>query len=448
MKKILISFIVLLINNIYSQNVTLQSFGPSFNNPVEIKHAGDDRLFIVEQSGIIKILNSNETINSNPFLDIEDKVSTNANERGLLGLAFHPNYPSNPYFFVNYTNNSGDTVIAKYSVSSNPDIADTNETILLTIDQPYSNHNGGCINFGPDGYLYIGMGDGGSGGDPQNFSQNLNSLLGKMLRIDVDNGSPYAIPSNNPYGNEIWASGLRNPWKFSFDDNGDLWIADVGQNEYEEINLVSDNPAGLNYGWRCYEGDTTYNTSSNCPDSSELTFPISTYAHTNNGIYKCSITGGYVYKGSQISGMNGVYFFADYCSQEIGMLSYNSDSDSWGMYLDSPNASGSWVTFGEDINGEMYIASINGGLYKITNAALGLNSVSQTKLEIYPNPTDGILFLKNYNQPIELIIYDINGRIVLEYKNYSLEQINLSELDKGIYFIQIDDSSIQKIIKK
>ncbi len=226
---------LLLFNNIYSQNVTLESFGPSFDDPVEIKHAGDDRLFIVEQPGEIKILNSNGTVNSTPFLDIRNEVSSNANERGLLGLAFHPNYPSSPYFFVNYTNNSGDTVIAKYSVSSNPDIANTNETILLTIDQPYSNHNGGCINFGPDGYLYIGMGDGGSGGDPNNYSQNLNSLLGKMLRIDVDNGSPYTIPNDNPYGDEIWASGLRNPWKFSFDTNGDLWIADVGQYTWEEI---------------------------------------------------------------------------------------------------------------------------------------------------------------------------------------------------------------------
>ena len=166
------------------------------------------------------------------------------------------------------------------------------------------------------------------------------------------------------------------------------------------------------------------------------------------GFFKCSITGGYPYKGSQINGMNGVYFFADYCSQEIGMLSYNSDSDLWDMYLDSPNASGSWVTFGEDINGEMYVGSIQGNIYKITDAALGLNSINQNQLEIYPNPTDEILFLKNFNKPIDLIIYDINGRIVIEYNNYSLAQINLSELDKGIYFIQIDHSSIQKIIKK
>ena len=188
----------LITNLTFSQSVILESFGPSFNTPVEIKNAGDDRLFVVEKSGKIKILNQNGTVNSTPFLDIEDRVSTNANERGLLGLAFHPNYPENPFFFVNYTNNNGDTTISKFSVSSDEDIANDNETILLVIDQPYGNHNGGCINFGPDGNLYIGMGDGGSGGDPQNYSQNTGSLLGKMLRINVNSGA-YSIPENNPY---------------------------------------------------------------------------------------------------------------------------------------------------------------------------------------------------------------------------------------------------------
>lgn len=197
--------IILLITNLtFSQSVILESFGPSFNTPVEIKNAGDDRLFVVEKSGKIKILNQNGSVNSTPFLDIEDKVSTNANERGLLGLAFHPNYPENPFFFVNYTNNNGDTTISKFSVSSDEDIANDNETILLVIDQPYGNHNGGCINFGPDGNLYIGMGDGGSGGDPQNYSQNTGSLLGKMLRINVNSGA-YSIPENNPYNDEIKA---------------------------------------------------------------------------------------------------------------------------------------------------------------------------------------------------------------------------------------------------
>ncbi len=446
MKKILIPFILLFFNNIYSQSVTLESFGPSFNSPVEIKHAGDDRLFIVEQPGKIKILNTDGTVNSTPFLDIENKVYYGG-ERGLLGLAFHPNYPSTPYFFVNYINNSENTVIAKYTVSSNQDIANDDETILMTINQPYSNHNGGCINFGPDGYLYIGMGDGGSGGDPQNYSQNLNSLLGKMLRIDVDSGSPYAIPSDNPYGDEIWASGLRNPWKFSFDNNGDLWIADVGQNEFEEINLVTDDPGGINYGWRCYEGNSIYNTSSNCPDSSELTFPVGEYSHSNSGFFKCSITGGYTYRGSQISGMNGVYFFADYCSQEIGMLSYNSSTDSWDMNLSSPNASGSWVTFGQDNNDEMYIASVNGGLYKIVDAALGIDSIDQNKLDFYPNPTDGLILFNNYTEPLDLIIFDINGRIVIEYHNYSLQELNISELNNGIYFMKINNLYTQKIIK-
>jgi hypothetical protein len=212
--------------------------------------------------------------------------------------------------------------------------------------------------------------------------------------------------------------------------------------------LTTNDPGGLNYGWRCYEGNSTYNTSSNCPDSSALTFPIGEYSHNNSGFYKCSITGGYIYRGSQISGMNGVYFFADYCSQEIGMLSYNSSSDSWDMYLDSPNATGSWVTFGEDIDGELYVASIYGGIYKITDAALGLNSIDQNKLNFYPNPTEGIILFNNYSEPFDLIMYDIKGRIVIELNNYSSEELNISKLNAGIYFMRINNTYTQKLIKK
>ena len=179
-----------------------------------------------------------------------------------------------------------------------------------------------------------------------------------------------------------------------------------------------------------------------------MTFPVGEYSHNNSGFYKCSITGGYIYRGSQISGINGVYFFADYCSQEIGMLSYNSSSDSWDMYLDSPNATGAWVTFGEDIDGELYIASIYGGIYNITDAVLGLNSVDQNKLNFYPNPTEGIILFNNYSEPFDLIIYDIKGRIVVEHNNYSSQELNISKLNAGIYFMQINNSYTQKLIKK
>ena len=445
MKKLInyLTLIFICYNSSFSQSVLLESFGPSFNSPVEIKNAGDERLFVVEKSGKIKILNQNGSVNSTPFLDIEDRVSTNANERGLLGLAFHPNYPENPFFFVNYTNNSGATTISKFSVSANQDIANDSETILLEINQPYANHNGGCINFGPDGNLYIGMGDGGSGGDPQNYSQNTESLLGKMLRINVNSGA-YSIPENNPYGDEIWSVGLRNPWKFSFDSlNGDLWIADVGQNEFEEINMVQNNPANINYGWRCYEGNEPYNLSG-CPDEG-LTFPVSTYSHYSSGDFKCSITGGYVYRGNQISGLNGVYFFADYCSGEIGLLSKN-ENDEWDMSLAFPNINGSWVSFGEDINGELYIASINGGVYKIIDAALSNNEIDSNTLNYFPNPFQDYIQI-NSGRPINIELYDLSGRKLREFKNYNQEILDLGFLNKGTYIIKVDGYLVKKLIK-
>ena len=445
MKKLInyLTLIFLCYNSSFSQSVLLESFGPSFNSPVEIKSAGDERLFVVEKSGKIKILNQNGSVNSTPFLDIEDRVSTNANERGLLGLAFHPKYPENPFFFVNYTNNSGATTISKFSVSADPNIANDSETILLEINQPYANHNGGCINFGPDGNLYIGMGDGGSGGDPQNYSQNTESLLGKMLRINVNSGA-YSIPENNPYGDEIWSVGLRNPWKFSFDSlNGDLWIADVGQNEFEEINMVQNNPANINYGWRCYEGNEPYNLSG-CPDEG-LTFPVSTYSHYSSGDFKCSITGGYVYRGNQISGLNGVYFFADYCSGEIGLLSKN-ENDEWDMSLAFPNINGSWVSFGEDINGELYISSINGGIYKIIDAALSNNEIDNNTLNYFPNPFQDYIQI-NSDRPINIELYDLSGRKLREFKNYNQEILDLGFLNKGTYIIKVDGYLVRKLIK-
>ena len=251
-------------------SINLQQIATGFNRPVDIVHAGDNRLFIVEQNnGRIRIMDQDGNINPTNFLDIGSRVGSTANEQGLLGLAFHPNYASNGYFYVNYTATNGNTNISRFTVSANPDVANANsEVILLTVSQPYNNHNGGGIKFGPDGYLYIGMGDGGSGGDPGNRAQNTTNLLGKMLRIDVDGGSPYSIPVDNPFvnngsvSNEIWAIGVRNPWRFSFDrQTGDLWIADVGQGDWEEINMQpAASNGGENYGWRCYEGNIAFET--------------------------------------------------------------------------------------------------------------------------------------------------------------------------------------------
>ena len=307
--------------------LTSQRIVTGLARPVYVTAApGDtDRIFILEQrsgnTGRIRIFDlTTNMLLSTPFLSLS--VSTSS-EQGLLGMAFHPDYDSNGYFFINYTNTSGTTVVARYQVSSNPNIANSGSaTTVLTISQPYSNHNGGMISFGPDGYLYIGTGDGGSGGDPGNRAQDITGqLLGKMLRIDVDS-LPYSIPADNPFvgvsgDDEIWAYGVRNPWRFSFDrDTGDMYIADVGQNAYEEVDVQPANSVGgENYGWRCYEGDHAYNTSG-CPGSGTMVFPVHEYSQGGSP-YRCSITGGYVYRGSAIPDLQGAYFFGEYCSNQI-----------------------------------------------------------------------------------------------------------------------------------
>ena len=300
MKRIFTLLLVQLSLFTFAQSIGLTPFATGFSSPVEITHPrDDDRLFVVQQGGAIRILNTNGSINSTNFLTLTSTTISTGGERGLLGLAFHPNYATNGYFYVNYTNPAGNTVIARYTVSANPNVANAaSGTIILTVAQPFSNHNGGSIKFGPDGFLYIGMGDGGNAGDPGNRAQNSNENLGKMLRIDVDSASPYGIPPTNPYlgieGNdEIWAIGVRNPWKYSFDrSTGDLWIADVGQYQIEEINHVTNTTPGLNFGWNCYEGNSVYST---CTIPATYVFPVAQYTHSAGA---CSITGGFVYTGS------------------------------------------------------------------------------------------------------------------------------------------------------
>lgn len=444
--------------------VGLSEVANGFDRPVNIKNAGDDRLFIVEQDGRIQILNSNGSVNTTPYLDIDANVvniNGGGDERGLLGLAFHPNYSSNGYFYVNYINNAGNTVVSRFNVStSDANIADSNsEQILLTIDQPFSNHNGGDMNFGADGYLYIATGDGGAGGDPQNRAQNLNSLLGKMLRIDVDNGSPYGIPSDNPFANdgdantlpEIWAYGLRNPWKFSFDaQTNDIWIADVGQNEYEEINNAALDASGLNYGWRCYESNAQFNTTG-CPDASTLTFPVGEYSHTNSGSFKCSITGGYRYRGSDYSSFTGWYFFADYCSDEIGYLNY--DGTDWNLTLTGPFGGNNWSSFGQDNNGELYISGLNSGtVYKIIDTNLSIDTVESHSFNMHPNPTkDLVTFSFNDDYPnTQIKLYNIQGKLIETITDVPtrLFQFSTQKLAKGLYIVQVLGSNEQSTFKK
>jgi glucose/arabinose dehydrogenase len=352
-------------------NVELQSFYTNNAVPVGIYSCGDNRMFILEKNQAdIEIVDLNGAY-IGTFLDLTGLVSTGG-ERGLLGLAFHPDYAQNGFCYVNYTNTAGNTVIARYHVSSNPNVADAaSATILLTITQPFSNHNGGHVAFGPDGYLHIGMGDGGNAFDPNANSQNPLALLGKMLRIDVDNGTPYSIPPTNPFFGqndtlpEIWALGLRNPWKFSFDRlTGDMWIGDVGQNAWEEIDFQPAGLGGMNYGWRCYEGNASGNLS-NCQAQSFYDFPVYVYSHASPDNF-CSITGGVVYRGTQYPAMQGVYFFSDYCSSTIHSLTPNGNGGFAQNVLGA--SSNSIVAFGEDVNGEVYVVSNAGPIYKLVDS--------------------------------------------------------------------------------
>lgn len=339
-----------------------------------VTHAGDERLFVVEQPGRIDVIANGERLET-PFLDIVPLVNSRSNERGLLSVAFHPNYASNGLFFVDYTRvPDGATVIARYQVSDDPNVADLDSAeILLTIEQPEPNHNGGLLKFGPDGFLYIGMGDGGGAGDrhgPMGNGQNLNVLLGKLLRIDVDGGEPYAIPDSNPFASqadarpEVWAYGLRNPWRFSFDRaTGDLYIADVGQNAYEEVSFQpAASAGGENYGWRIMEGANCFG-SAEC-DQSGLTLPIAEYSHDTG----CSVTGGYVYRGETYPALAGLYFFADYCSGTIWSLEQTAAGE-WEM-VERLSVDFTVSSFGEDLTGEVYLTGHNDGtIYRLTSTA-------------------------------------------------------------------------------
>ncbi len=342
--------------------------------------AGDtNRLFIVEQSSaMIKII-KNGTVLATPFLNIDPKVSSGG-EGGLLGLAFHPNYASNGFFYVNYTDNSGDTVIARYKVSANPDIADpSSEQIVMTVDQPFSNHNGGMLAFSPnDDHLYIGLGDGGSSNDPGNRAQDGETELGKMLRIDVGNGDKFTAASDNPFGgdpdflNTIWSLGLRNPWRYSFDRlNGDLYIADVGQGMREEISFQpGSSQGGENYGWRCMEGKACTGLTGCTCNSPALTLPLHDYTHSGGN---CSVTGGYVYRGAAIPDLDGTYFFADFCTGRIWSFvrSGNTVSQFTERTAELQPVTGETInnvsSFGEDDKGEIYIIDRDGEIFKIVD---------------------------------------------------------------------------------
>lgn len=453
MKKYLLFSIFFICYTISAQTIALQQFATGFSSPVAMVHPPNDtRFFVLQRYGLIRILNQNGTINATPFLDISGIISTSpGNERGLLGLDFHPNYATNGLFFINYTNASGDTVIAKYTVSANPNVANTTATILMTIDQPASNHNGGCTKFGPDGYLYIGMGDGGGSGDTSGYAQNLTVdtanpsrvFLGKMLRIDVDTTFGtlnYGIPASNPYATtaglrEIWAYGLRNPWKFSFNRlNGDLWIGDVGQDNFEEVNkVVAPLPTGLNFGWRCYEGNAAFSTSG-CAAMATMTFPVAQYDHSTG----CSITGGYFYTGSMYPNFTNKYFYTDYCDNKIRTINSSNSVATTASFA------GNFSTFGEDTVGELYVAGLsNGIIYKIIDSSLGVNNFNKNGLSFYPNPAKTEIFIKNSSEITlsNVKIFDLTGKLVItkSIKSNENPSVTISSLSSGLYIITIED---------
>ncbi len=331
------------------------------------------RIFIVEQSGRIRILR-NGTLLPTPFLDLSGRISSGG-ERGLLGLAFHPQYAANRRFVVYYTNPSGDTRVSVFQASSNPDLADAaSEQVILAVTQPFANHNGGMVVFGPDGKLYIGLGDGGSGGDPQGNGQNRNVLLGKILRLDVNGSGQASVPADNPFAGqsgrrpEIWSYGLRNPWRFSFDRTlGDLYIGDVGQSAREEIDVSTEAAQlgrGLNYGWNTMEGTACYSPSTGCVRTG-LTLPVLDYDHGAG----CSVTGGYVYRGAAIPPLRGTYFYGDYCQGWVRSFRLSGTGVTLPTDWASLRPGGQITSFGEDAQGEIYIVIQSGKVLRIVTAA-------------------------------------------------------------------------------
>jgi glucose/arabinose dehydrogenase len=385
--------------------------------------AGDfNRIFIIQQKGVgglqnvgnilVHDLTTNTTLPT-PFLQLNNlPIPPNNDEQGLLGLAFDPNYASNGYFYINYTSNAsanGTTIIARYQVSADPNVANpASATVLLTQTQPFKNHNGGWMGFGPDGFLYAALGDGGSGGDPGNNAQNMNTILGKMLRLDVST-VPYTIPATNPWVGiagrraEVWAYGLRNPWRASFDrQTGDLWIADVGQENWEEVNFQPASGAppytAANYGWRCYEGIAPYNTTG-CPPQNTMTSPVHVYS-SGTGSGNCSVTGGYVYRGCRIPQARGLYFFADFCSGRVWTFrlvnGLPTELTLRNTELNPPGgpAISTVSSFGEDANGELYITSLAGNLFRLVPTCYA-NCDSSTTAPVL-NVADFTCFLQRF----------------------------------------------------
>jgi glucose/arabinose dehydrogenase len=459
MKKISIFMALLCLSFLgKAQNQTLpelrlQQFGKAkFSSPIDIENAGDSRLFIVERAGKIWIIDSTGKKLTNPFLDISNEVLDNGDEEGLLGLVFDPHYSTNGFFYVNYITKNQHTQISRFKVNSNnANKANvSSETKVLNFMQPFDNHKGGCMKFGPDGYLYDGQGDGGSEKDPLNLGQNLQVFLGKMLRIDVST-LPYTIPSTNPFvgvkksKDEIWAYGLRNPWRFSFDDlTGDLWIADVGQDNWEEVDFQPVNDTGgENYGWRCWEGDHAFDQSM-CVNADEgKTFPIVEYPHDSGD---CAVQGGFVYRGSQFPNMYGKYFDVDYCSGIFRTVF--KDNGNWKQEVVYIGKTLNYVSFGEDKNKELYVAGlVDGRIYHVIDSSSLARTTGNLagNISLYPNPNHGafsVRWISQQNISCLVTVRNLIGQLVFSKTEQAVQglnewNINSTSLSKGSYLLQV-----------
>jgi glucose/arabinose dehydrogenase len=441
-----------------AQEFKLMKFSSGYSNMVGLENCGDNRLFVVEQEGKIFICSATGTKDPTPFLDITDRV-TFAGEQGLLGLAFDPAYASNGYFFVNYVNKAGNTQISRFRVSTDPNIANPNsEKFILSITQPFNNHKGGCTRFGPDGYLYIGMGDGGSGGDPNNNAQNTMSLLGKMLRIDVHSGAaPYNIPPDNPFVGlpnfrpEIWDLGLRNPWRWSFDAlTGQLFIADVGQELWEEVDVEAKGAGGKNYGWRCYEGRHPYNLTG-CQPRDNYTFPKYEYPHVDSIGGDCSVIGGFVYRGTRYPDLFGKYVFTDYCSGLFRLLYKENGDGRVRTVFDGDNSV--YTSFGEDADHELYVCNeINGTIYHIAYGTAQSNFAADkdagNNFTFVPNPARNnitITYNSNKAEQVAVKISGVLGQQVYSVSKTTIKGINTWSINlnipSGNYYLSIISAS-------
>lgn len=491
-------------------DIELIQFAKGFSQPVGIEHAGDSRLFVVEQTGKIRIVDEDGKWKSH-FLNLSDKISTAGFEQGLLGLTFHPEYADNGYFYVHYTNLEGNSTISRFSVNpNNPDKAlPSSEVILFVNDDPFRNHNSGQLAFGPDGYLYFAMGDGGSGGDPFNNGQDLSTTFGKLMRMETtDDG--WQVPTSNPYygqagiAQEIWASGLRNPWRFSFDLlTGDLWIPDVGQNVWEEVNVtLAGSNGGENYGWSCMEGNMVFKT--DCDNNGiPFTAPVAVYQHDESGTFPCSgsITGGFVYRGDLYPDMYGKYFYTDFCTGVIRTTYW--DGSAWVTASLGNFTPFAYSTFGQDIEGELYLANkTNGTIYRFTDGGnAAMQAVVDEEImakEIYPvltkhNPEDAALdydeqvrqsyhnmqigirstdivagvadvtpnpnhgqFTVHLNaekaETFTATLTDLMGRTILEQKKEAVSGMNswefsATDLSEGVYVMQLRNADNISIVK-